>query len=555
MNMNESLRTVIFAGVSLLVGVVAWFSQSHSSGPTLNTSEEIVKPFDATDAASLKIVRYDADDGKVVTFEVAKDGGRWTIPSHDGYPADAEAQLQKVAGLFTGMKAVGNIITSNPLDHGLYGVKEPSSDDTSGGKDVGRRVTIADAGGEALVDLIVGKAAKAEDDDKTASGRSLRFVRRAGQDAVYVVEVSLDALTTKFEDWIERDLLKLNAFDVAKLDLQDYSLIPTQVGNRVRMVYMPRMETLVSWDAGASQWKLDRMTVHSREGDPLQGELSDDEELNKAKLDGVKTAVDDLKIIDVERKPKVLFEALKDEQLARDQQAVGELQQFGFYVLQDPETRKLQVKGMNGGVQISMKDGVRYVLNFGDAKSAEKGDSSKLNRFLMVRAEIDEALLPKPTLEPEDEPLGPDAKDDSDMTDAADGEKSESADRSNADEGSAKNSADDEAKDEAQKKRREQIKKENKRKMDEYHDKRQAAEGRVAELNARFNDWFYVVSDDVYRKVQLGRADIVKDRDTAKDEGFGVDAFRKLEAGGVEGKAAASTPPPPPGNIPRFPGQ
>ncbi len=46
------------------------------------------------------------------------------------------------------------------------------------------------------------------------------------------------------------------------------------------------------------------------------------------------------------------------------------------------------------------------------------------------------------------------------------------------------------------------------------------AQTRVNELNARFNDWFYVVSDDVYRKVQLGRADIVKDREDGQGRGL-----------------------------------
>ena len=48
-----------------------------------------------------------------------------------------------------------------------------------------------------------------------------------------------------------------------------------------------------------------------------------------------------------------------------------------------------------------MKDGVLYVLNFGNPKSAEKGDSSKLNRYLMVTAKVDESMIPMPMLEPE----------------------------------------------------------------------------------------------------------------------------------------------------------
>ena len=206
---------------------------------------------------------------------------------------------------------------------------------------------------------------------------------------------------------------------------------------------------------------------------------------------------------------------------------------------------------------MSMKDGVKYDLYFGDPKSAEKDDSSKLNRYLMVIAQVDESMIPLPMLEPEDEePAGPesgekpeDAKPEEEEEEPADKADDETK---QDDEKKAEDSPEnDQKKADAVKKKREEVKKRNKQKMDERNDKLKKAQARVAELNARFNDWFYVVSDDVYKKVQLGRADIVKDRDTAKDEGFGVDAFRKLEQGGVEGKApAANAPPPPPRGLP-----
>ena len=35
--------------------------------------------------------------------------------------------------------------------------------------------------------------------------------------------IKTDKFSTKFEDWIEKDLLKLNAFDVREVQLNDYS--------------------------------------------------------------------------------------------------------------------------------------------------------------------------------------------------------------------------------------------------------------------------------------------------------------------------------------------
>ena len=62
--------------------------------------------------------------------------------------------------------------------------------------------------------------------------------------------------------------------------------------------------------------------------------------------------------------------------------------------------------------------------------------------------------------------------------------------------------------------------------------------GKSDELNARFADWYYVVAEEVYKKIRLTRSDIVKEAAAAKDEGFGIDAFRKLEDEGPKGAPA-----------------
>ena len=81
---------------------------------------------------------------------------------------------------------------------------------------------------------------------------------------------------------------------------------------------------------------------------------------------------------------------------------------------------------------------------------------------------------------------------------------------------------------------RERIKKENERKMNAYATSGRRPRLKKAELNARFADWYYVVSEDVYKKIHLVRSDIVKESATAKEEGFGIDAFRKLEDEGLK---------------------
>jgi len=56
---------------------------------------------------------------------------------------------------------------------------------------------------------------------------------------------------------------------------------------------------------------------------------------------------------------------------------------------------------------------------------------------------------------------------------------------------------------------REQIAKENQRKIDARKEKMDSARKRVQELNARFADWYYVVSDSVYKKLKISRDQLI----------------------------------------------
>ena len=62
----------------------------------------------------------------------------------------------------------------------------------------------------------------------------------------------------------------------------------------------------------------------------------------------------------------------------------------------------------NGEVHVDLKDGVKYVLRFGDIAGVQAGsDGQKLNRFLLVNAELTDDMKQPPMLEPE--PAGPEA--------------------------------------------------------------------------------------------------------------------------------------------------
>ena len=71
-----------------------------------------------------------------------------------------------------------------------------------------------DINDEPLVDLVIGKAVKDAEDQ--------RYVREPNRDVVYVIEIDPSKLSTRFEDWIEDDLLKLNPMDIQEIKVNDY---------------------------------------------------------------------------------------------------------------------------------------------------------------------------------------------------------------------------------------------------------------------------------------------------------------------------------------------
>ena len=109
------------------------------------------------------------------------------------------------------------IASESAGDHEQFGVIDPLSPKLEvGQKGVGTHVTISDIHDKPLVDLIIGRAVKDATNDQ-------HYVREANRDVVYIVEVDPTKLSTNFDDWIEKDLLKLNAWDIQQVQINDYS--------------------------------------------------------------------------------------------------------------------------------------------------------------------------------------------------------------------------------------------------------------------------------------------------------------------------------------------
>lgn len=529
---KEMTKTLLFVGAAVLSLTVAFISRPSTDGDAVD--DEVGKPLFAdistTAANGLEVLSYDEELGEMKRFKVAQqDQGIWAIPSHQNYPADAQDRLVNAATMFVDLDVI-NVVSEIESDHVTFGVVEPSVEDTKvGDEGVGTMVTVfgkSDDGQTKLADLVIGKAVKGMDGQ--------HYVRRPGKSSVYQVKIDPSQLSTKFEDWIETDLLKLSSFDVSSLTMKDYSVESQRTLQGFAITnYDQRLEVKVSDEDGT--WTLDRLKEFS-DGELRVAQLEPGEELSKERLDTLKNALGDLKIVDVERKPKGLGADLRaDKAFMNDMDSKLSLANKGFFAVTF-ESGDSELWCSDGELLVDTKDGIRYTLRFGqiagigeeststDDQGKETTESS-VNRYMFVSVQLNEDHFPEPDLEPLPEGAG---------TATAEGDAGEgegAADAEDAD----KNDANELALEV------ERINKANQRKIDERNDQIETARKKASELSYRFADWYYVVSDDVFKKLRLRRGEIIQFSEEALKSGTGLSAFRYLQEEGLT-PTEATTP-------------
>jgi hypothetical protein len=290
-------------------------------------------------------------------------------------------------------------------------------------------------------------------------------------------------LSSKFSDWIEANLLKLDSFrtrsvsfDTSKVDPEAGRIIP---GDKYSI---ERKDSAASWT--------------------LEG-LGPDEEVDSSKVSSLTSALADLKIAGVRPKPAGLTDSLKatgggKEGLSLTQASLRSLEARGFYVLRDGRLVSNQ-----GDVIPTTDEGIGYTLRFGEvtfatgealsagsskedaAKSAadekKKPEGAKESRYLFVTAAFDASLLPPPPT-----PLATDGELPADTFQLPGKER---ADKAKAD------------------------KEKYDREKGDYDRKVEDGQKRAKELTDRFAGWYYVVPGDAFRSIVLDRASLVKKKD------------------------------------------
>ncbi len=436
--MNHPLpRTLAHAGIALALAALAILSRPAL--PKSAVFEDQGRPFypeftDPLAAQSLEVADYDDTMARVRRFKVIFKDGKYVIPSKSNHPADAKERLAKTASAMIGLRK-DDVRSDNPKDHELYGVVDPT-DSAEGAAGRGARITMSDASGRVLADLVFGKPVKEK--------QGFRYVRLPGQKRVYECKVTYE-ISAKFSDWVETDLLQASSSQLKKLELNTYA-VDEEAG-----ILKDQDEQTLDKDA-QGQWQLKALAAG--------------EELKKESVDEITSALDELKIVDVLRKPDALAKVFRSEAAKVTAAELRDLRARGFYVAQG------RIYANEGEILAHADDGVVYRLWFGEVVSdADEGkEAGKESRYLLIQTAFDPEQFPEIAAPRE-------AKEDG--TPKTDEEK-----------------------------KRDQEEYDQKKK--ERESKVEAGKKREKGLAARFADWYYVISADSFKKLRKTKADLVK---------------------------------------------
>ncbi|MCA9053601.1 MAG: DUF4340 domain-containing protein [Planctomycetaceae bacterium] len=455
--MTRTLAFVIAASASVIGAVVAHIVTKPPAAADA-AHEGIGQPFypdfvDPTKATAIRVAAWNPKSSRVEQFEVSNDKGQWRIPSHYNYPADATDQLAKAAASAVGIVR-GSLVSEAADSFERLGVVDPLDQNVSQGSgSSGTRITLYE-GDDVVADFIVGRKPGAADDaDENAdasleeddgSGKQSKagmfFVRRPDEKRVYLAQVNID-VSTRFRDWINKDLLDLSQFDLRKIVVNRYS-VDEDKGTLVRGDISE-----LSRDSSSDPWKLDGLDDSK-------------ERVKTGVVSAMARALDQLQIVGIRRKPDPLVKFFTDGvvDIVQLLQVQSDLQRYGFFF----DQRQQALWANEGEILAGAKDGVTYVLRFGEvftgsdldvevgqssadsAKPEEKVESAagdevqdaaasdaaasddreasekagKRSRYVIVEAVFDPSLLgPEPT--PPVKPSAPDeAKPDSTQPEA-----------------------------------------------------------------------------------------------------------------------------------------
>lgn len=370
------LAAALAIGASL---VYPWPEPIETGG---QTNQKIFADLDVNQVRTLAIVAFDQDNRKFESIQLKKVKDSWTIPSSGDYPA---GNVARVAAIFD-LLAESLILEAKSSDestHALYGVIDSDVvQDAKNQTGIGTKISLADSNNRPLAQLIVGK--------QVGDNPAQRFVRVVGQPNVYVIDVPASLVSTKVSDWVDHNLLDLQAstggtgLQVARLQIDHYVIEGDSVAAANAKKY--NFRAVLDFKNQTSPLTLYQPTAEG----PL-GQAITDRKLKPAGVEALGTDLLQIPFTAVGKKPDAAAQSLR----------AGMNENADLAPLADAGFRKSAesppaIESKNGQLAVSTSEGIDWTLNFGAVAPASDPTQTQINYYLLITAAVSEAAFPLP---------------------------------------------------------------------------------------------------------------------------------------------------------------
>jgi FKBP-type peptidyl-prolyl cis-trans isomerase len=354
-----SCKLPLVLGLAAAVSSSVWFWPERrpiDAAPITGEAAVFGTKINPDQVASLRVAAFDETNASAKILEVRRTNGLWTIPSHFDFPADGNTRVTKAAESFLGV-AKGRPVADDAAKLSEFELLDPLDVANLAKKGHGKRVTMTDATGATVVDILVGK--------RVEGGSGIYYLREVASNQVFTAKVDPWELSTQFIDYVEPDPFKLKREEIRGLAISDYSV------DEASGTVAQRSQTALVRAGSDAEWTCSTAPEGKR--------------TSKTTIDALLTEATAVRLAGVRPYDKMW------------------LQQRGFFIT--PQG----LYGNEGSLSITTKDGLRHWLFFGEAaldddtdKAAEKAkpaepaaaDKAKpagTSRYLAVWVQYDEA--------------------------------------------------------------------------------------------------------------------------------------------------------------------
>lgn len=394
--MKELTRTLVYVGAAVLF-VLGAVGVSYLTAPTSpeaysQTGEPFFEDFELDSVARLELSAIPEGETQPQTFQLAKRDNVWRLETYRGYPAEAKDRLGKTVASVLGLVREA-VVGRSKSEHARFGVLNPDDEELEDHESAGKRIRMLDGDGNALVDLIIGKPVSESDDAGSADAASSdqneehldkpkpkHYVRRADEEETYIATIELD-ISTKFSEWIEPDLLKLNPENVRTLKLDNYEkkeeTFMTANGPISQVTPVNREKVTLTRNDQVASWSIPNLDEKTKS-------------VRTAKIDELLRVLDEMTILGVApryevdgRSPLTGDLQFQAPPSANDERArfnvlrrmALDLSKHGFSLQLDQATVEKILRGQgpvplkmlsqNGDITVATHEGVVYHLHFG----------------------------------------------------------------------------------------------------------------------------------------------------------------------------------------------